>query len=192
MTDFDPTATDLDETCLIERTQNGETEAFSALVQTYHARLYRHIQRRVSDVETAKDLTQEVWLKAFRGIQGFRCESSFYAWLYRIAENVIKDFFRRLRHAPDIAPLHSISEHRIRETAACPSRDVLRGELRLQLREAICQLTPLRRRVFLLYYHKELPIKAIAQKMGRSEGTIKTHLRNARKQLQERLSACRC
>ena len=52
-------------------------------------------------------------------------------------------------------------------------------------RQALTALTPIRRRVFLLYYHHELPIKVIAAEIGRSEGTIKTHLRNARLQLQE-------
>ena len=64
-------------------------------------------------------------------------------------------------------------------------RDVERAELREHLQKALTALTPIRRRVFLLYYRHELPIKAIAAEIGRSEGTIKSHLRNARLQLQE-------
>ena len=73
-------------------------------------------------------------------------------------------------------------------TCPCPSREIERDELRKQLRTAIEHLTTLRREVFLLYYHHELPIKAIAHRLNRSEGTIKTHLRNARLQLQELLT----
>ena len=165
----------------------GDSEAFSPLVRKYQDRLLRHITRRVKDCEVAKDLCQEVWFRAYRGIETFRCESSFYAWVYRIAENVISDHFRKPQH--DTEPLHLIDEGRITDTAACPSVYIERAELRSQLREAIRDLPPMRRRVFLLYYHHELPIKAIASRLNRSEGTIKTHLRNARLQLRLVLTA---
>ncbi len=177
----------LDDKHLITRTQQGETEAFSPIVGKYQDRLYRHIRSRVKDPEIAKDLTQDTWLRAFRGIQTFRCESAFYSWLYRIAENVIKDHFRKQKHR-DTDPLHTVDEHRITDTHTCPSRDIERQELRQHLRTAIAQLTPLRRRVFCLYYHHELPIKAIAHRLSKSEGTIKSHLRNTRLQLRECLT----
>ena len=176
------------ETDLITHTQAGDPEAFSPLVRKYQARLFNHIKGRVKDTELAKDLCQEVWLKAYRGIETFRCESSFYAWVYRIAENVIIDFFRKQKH--DTEPLHLIDEDRITATGACPSVSVLRAECRSRLREAIRDLPPMRLRVFCLYY-QELPIKAIASRLNRSEGTIKTHLRNARHQLQDRLKPYR-
>ena len=124
-------------------------------------------------------MTQETWLKAFRGIKSFRCESAFYSWVYRIAENVIKDHFRRQKHR-DADPLHFIDENRITDTHTGPSQDILRQELRDTLKNAINSLTKPRRDVFVLYYLHELPIKAIAARLSKSEGTIKTHLRNAR------------
>ena len=175
----------LDEKHLITRTQSGDPEAFTPLVEKYHDRLYTHIKRRVKDAEIAKDLTQETWLKAFRAISSFRGDAAFSSWVYRIAENVCTDHFRRQKHNTE--PLHLINENRITETDPCPSRDVERAELRQLLQAALTALTPIRRRVFLLYYHHELPIKAIAAEIGRSEGTIKSHLRNARLQLQESL-----
>ncbi len=104
-----------------------------------------------------------------------------------VSETVIIDLFRKQQHETE--PLHLIDEGRITATAACPSVYIERGELREHLREAIADLPPMRRRVFCLYYHHELPIKAIATRLNRSEGTIKTHLRNARLDPQERLSA---
>ena len=176
----------LDETDIIRRSHAGDPEAFTPLVGKYQDRLYRHIHRRVTDPEVAEDLTQETWLKAFRSIKAFRGDSAFYSWLYRIAENVCIDHFRRQKYNTE--PLHLIDENRITETDPCPSRDVERAELREHLQKALTALTPIRRRVFLLYYHHELPIKAIAAEIGRSEGTIKSHLRNARLQLQELLT----
>jgi len=98
----------------IQRTQNGDTEAFSPLVSKYQPRLYTHIHGRVKDADTAKDLTQETWFKVLRGINTFRCESAFSSWLYRIAENVCIDHFRKQKHDTD--PLHLIDEHRITDT----------------------------------------------------------------------------
>ena len=175
---------------LIERTQLGETEAFSELVRRYQDRLYRHLFGRVKDAETAKDLTQETWLKAFRGIKTFRGASAFSSWLYRIAENVCLDFFRKqnAQNALALEPLHAISERRIPQSHPCPSQVIERQELRAHLQAAIQHLTPIRKRVFHLYYGEDLSIKAIAALLKRSEGTIKTHLRHARLQLRELLT----
>ena len=177
-----------DERHFIERTQHGDTEAFTPLVKTYQPRLYTHILGRIKDVETAKDLTQETWIKAFRAINTFRADASFYSWLYRIAENVCIDFFRKQKAAYDTAPLHTVAETQIEKTYPDPAELLTRSELRQYLHGAIAALTPSRKRVFLLYYFEELSIKAIATHTGRSEGTVKTHLRNARLQLREYLT----
>ena len=181
---------DIDEAHLITRTQQGDPEAFTPLVRKYHPKLYTHIYRRVKAVEVAKDLTQETWLKAFRGIKTFRGASAFSSWLYRIAENVCLDFFRKqnAQNALALEPLHAISERRIPQTHPCPSHALERQELRAHLHACIETLTPIRKRVFRLYYGEDLSIKAIASLLKRSEGTIKTHLRHARLQLRELLT----
>ena len=170
----------------IARTQAGDPASFEPIVAKYQPRLYRYIHGRVRDTEVAKDLTQEVWLKVLRGIKHFRGDSAFSSWLYRIGENICIDYFRKQKH--DTEPLHLIDEYCFTETHVCPSQTVERAELRRVLQNAIKCLSDARREVFVLYYHHELPIKAIAKKIGRSEGTIKSHLRNARLQLQELLT----
>ena len=177
-----------DERHFIERIQHGDTEAFNPLVQKYHPKIYTHIFGRIKNAETAKDLTQETWIKAFRAINTFRADASFSSWLYRIAENVCIDFFRKQKAAYDIAPLHTVAETQIEKTYPDPAELLTRSELRQYLHDAIAALTPSRKRVFLLYYFEELSIKAIATHTGRSEGTVKTHLRNARLQLRECLT----
>ena len=171
---------------LIRCTQKGNTDSFNPLVRKYQPRLYNHILGKVKNLEIAKDLCQETWLKAFRAINTFRGESAFYSWLYRIAENVITDHYRKQKH--DTEPLHLINESCVTDTYSSPCRDLQRQELRAHLSNAIAELTPIRKQVFCLYYSEELPIKAIAQQLNRSEGTIKSHLRNARLQLQEHLT----
>ena len=177
---------DFDETHFIHRTQLGDTEAFNPLVVRYHHHVYNHILGNVKNTEIAKDLAQETWLKAYRGITTFRCDSTFTSWLYRIAENVCIDYFRKQKH--DTKPLHLIDESYITDTYPSPGRDLQRKELRAHLSDAITHLTPTRKHVFLFYYIQELSIKAIAGRLNRSEGTIKSHLRNARLQLQEQLT----
>ena len=84
--------------------------------------------------------------------------------------------------------LKTKDERRITDTHSSPCQKILRQELRLHLQNAIADLTPTRKQVFLLYYTQDLSIKAIAARINRSEGTVKTHLRNARLQLQEYLT----
>ena len=90
----------------IKRTQNGEADAFDVLVIKYHPRVYHQILGKVKNPETAKDLTQETWLKAFRAINTLRGDSAFYSWLYRIAENVCIDFLRKQEALNDPVPLN--------------------------------------------------------------------------------------
>jgi RNA polymerase sigma-70 factor (ECF subfamily) len=139
-------------------------------------------------LEVAKDLTQETWLKAFRGINTFRGDAAFSSWIYRIAENVCIDFFRKQKVANSIEPLHTVDEHRITDTHPDPSERLQTQELRQILHKALEYLTQSRKEVFLLYYVQDLSIKTIAKRLKRSEGTVKTHLRNARLQLQEHLN----
>ena len=182
---------DHDEKQLIQRIQHGDAQtAFNPLVQKYQNKIYCFIRKRIKDVETAKDLTQETWMKAYRSIKSFRGDATFYTWLRRIAENVCIDFHRRQKHTNDISiePLHTVAEHRITNTYPSPCQDIERRELQQMFRNAIANLTPIRKQVFLLYYLQEMPIKEIATLLKRSEGTIKTHLRNARIQLRERLA----
>lgn len=178
----------LDEKQLITRTQHGDSEAFNPLVVKYQPRIYTYILGRVKNRETAKDLTQETWLKAFRGIHTFRGNSAFPSWLYRIAENVCIDFFRKQKTEHDIAPLHTINEHRIIDTYPDPSQNIEMQERKRVLRAAIQHLPPMRKKVFLLRYAQELPIKKIAAIINRSEGTVKTHLSKAHHQLRDLLT----
>ena len=93
---FTPTQLeDIDDREFVERVQNGDTEAFNPLVLKYQEKIYNLIYLRVHDRETARDLCQDVFLKAFQGLSRFRWDSAFYSWLYQIAINCSIDFFRR-------------------------------------------------------------------------------------------------
>jgi len=178
----------LDEKHLIVCTQSGDPEAFSPLVEKYQLLVSNSIRAEVKDPEVAKDLCQNVWLKAFRSIKTFRFESAFSSWLYRIAKNVCIDYHRKQKTLFHIDSLHTIDQRCIAIFHPDPCELLQQQELRQYLHAAIETLTPPRKSVFVLYYIEELPIRDIATRTGRSEGTVKTHLRNARLHLQDLLA----
>lgn len=181
----------LDEVELIARTQEGDTEAFTPIVHRYRQRIYRLIYRQVHDHETAEDLCQEVFLKAWQALPTFKRASRFYSWLHQIAVNCSIDFIRkqnrRIVFAYETLPDNPDDVLQMTQTQSGPDEILETEELRDILRESVRQLSSCQRRVFYLYYRDELLIKEIASRLNKSENTIKAHLYNARQKLQQLL-----
>ena len=95
----------LDEAELIARTQNGDTEAFNPIVCKYQQKIYDLIYKRVGHHETAEDICQEVFLKAWQALSNYKRNTVFYNWLYQIAVNCSIDFL--LREEREIAFTHA-------------------------------------------------------------------------------------
>ena len=86
---------------LVERVQAGDQQAFGLLVAKYQRKLMRLVMRLVRDPAEAEDVTQEAFIKAYRALPGFRGESAFYTWLYRIGVNAAKNWLiANRRRAP--------------------------------------------------------------------------------------------
>ena len=181
----------VDERELIERFQNGDTEAFNPLVLKYRQKIYNLLYQRVRDRETAKDLSQDVFLKAFQGLPHFKQDSTFYSWLYRIASNCGVDFMRKQKRQKVLMfrelPLDADNILQMAQVSPSPSEMMENEELRRIIRKAVRQLSPGQRRVFRLRYRRELPIKEIAVRLNKSEGTVKSHLYHAHRKLQRLL-----
>ena len=172
----------------ITRTQHGDTGAFNPLVKKYQPKLESMILGQVHNPETAKDLTQETWIKAVKAIHTFQGDSTFYSWLYRIAQNVCIDYFRKQqRYAKTFSPKEVNDTQHMTDAHPCPSTPLVQKELQAILHKAQQHLPPMRKKVFTLRYIEELPIKAIAKRLGKSEGTIKTHISKAKSQLRDLL-----
>ena len=92
-----------DEKELVERFQNGEQEVFNELVIKYQGKIYNLVYKYVPNSETAKDLSQEVFIKAFRALPHFKRQSAFYSWLYRIAINLCIDFIRQQKRGQTLS-----------------------------------------------------------------------------------------
>ena len=178
----------IDEDALVNQFQNGDTAAFNPLVLKYQKKIYNLMYQRVRDQETAKDLCQEVFLKAFNALPNFKGGSAFYSWIYRIAINCSIDF-QRQRNRDKVLTFEELpfeADEVLRMTDSHPSPEQLldEKELGLIIRKAVKKLPPGQRRVFNLRHRRELAIKEIAALLNRSEGTVKAHLHHAHRQLQ--------
>ncbi len=178
----------IDENALVNQFQNGDTAAFNPLVLKYQKKIYNLMYQRVRDQETAKDLCQEVFLKAFNALPNFKGGSAFYSWIYRIAINCSIDF-QRQRNRDKVLTFEELpfeADEALRMSDAHPSPEQLfnEKELGLIIRKAVRKLPPGQRRVFNLRHRRELAIKDIAALLNRSEGTVKAHLHHAHRRLQ--------
>lgn len=180
----------IDEQTYVTRFQNGDIEAFNTLVLKYQDRITKLIYKNIKDIETTKDLCQEVFLKAYKALPKFKGDSAFYSWLYRIAINCCIDYMRQQNRrqtvlfddlTPEPDDLLLISKQ------PSPSDQVEMTELGEIIQEAVKQLPPKQQRVFRLRYDQMLQMKEIAVVTNRSEGTVKTHLYHAHRRLRELL-----
>ena len=176
---------------LVKRVQGGDTEAFNPLVLKYEKKIYNLIYQRVRDRETARDICQEVFLKAWRALPNFKNQSIFYTWIYKIAVNCCIDYIRK-RDKQFIYVCEELPENPddvfpILQTQLSPCEILEMEELGCVIRKTVHQLPPRQQRVFRLYYFHDLPIKEIAVRINKTESTIKAHLHQARRNLQNML-----
>ena len=181
----------LDEAELITRTRNGDPEAFTPIVHRYRQRIYKLIYRWVRHHETAEDLCQEVFLKAWQALPRFRGGSLIYSWLHRIAVNCSKDYLRKQKRqfvfACEELPDNADDVLQMTQMQPGPGEILEKEELRGIISECVRQLPFHQCHVFCLHYRDGLLIKEIASRLNKSESTIKSHLYHARQKLQHML-----
>jgi len=182
---------------LVSRTQAGDARAFDELVVKYSPRLYGLVYNMTSNHEDANDLLQEVFAKAYRSISGFRGKSSFYTWIHSIAVNMTINFLkkrgRRFQMSLDDVDLNIQNDKEFIEltATASPVRQADLGELQLKLNEAMGKLSPEHRAVVTMFDIQGMPHAEISKILGVSEGTIRSRLFYAHRQLQAHLDEFR-
>ena len=181
-----------DDNELIERFQQGDTAAFDTLFTRYQKRTYRLVQRYISNREDALDLTQDAFIRAYKGLGNFKSQCQFYSWLYRITVNLCIDFLRKKAKSEVLLydsgesgelPMANIPDPR----SESPAKAVENKELRAHIRKAVRRLPPKQRRIFILRHWDGLSLKDIAATVGRSDGTVKAHLLHAHRNLRKHL-----
>ena len=172
---------------LIARFLQGDRQAFDSLVLRYQRKIYIQVYQMVPHREDALDLTQEVFLKAFQGLPRFNQRSNFYTWIYRIAVNCCIDFLRTKGRRPAEHNTVPVEPDPPASTKTSPLYQVESDELSEQIRIAVMALAPKQREIFILRHWENLRIADIAERVQRSEGTVKAQLCHAHRKLRDRL-----
>ncbi len=182
---------------LIEECRSGDSSAFDAIVHRYKDRIYNVAYRFLGNHEDAQDVAQEVFVRAYRGIDGFKGDSKVYTWLYSIAGNLARNKLRdskrkgrnmgvSLEELEGRAPGVAQAAAKVRETP----EDVARGhEMEAALQACLEELPEHYRIVFVLRTFEQLSYEEIADSVGCPKGTVKSRLNHARKFLHEKLKA---
>lgn len=180
-----------DDAELVKQCQSGRPEAFEVLVNRYRGRVYAMIVNLTANEADAWDLSQEVFLKAWRALPGFEARAQFFTWLYRIAHNVTYDWMRKRRIAPgtefdDGSGSQPIAAGAVTvpHGAEAPDEALRNKELGARIREALKELSPEHRAVIRLKEIDGLSYQEIAESVGCSTGTVMSRLFYARKRLQ--------
>lgn len=185
--DADETSARADEdSALVARARAGAYEAFETLVRKYRNDVYALSYHYVRNREEAWDLSQEVFVKAHRGLKRFRGDASFKTWLLRITSNQCKDFFkkRRLR----TVALESLEGHTDPPaTSQRPDERLESQELGEAIQRALKTLPEKHRNAIILREFQGLSYEAMADVMECSLGTVMSRLHHARKKMQKAL-----
>jgi RNA polymerase sigma factor (sigma-70 family) len=164
--------------------EHTREKAFTQIVQRYQERLYWHIRRMVVNHEDADDVLQNTFIKVWKGLDGFRQESSLYTWLYRIATNETYTFLEKLKKKRAVS--YSDREESFGNMLQAEKGfDFKKLEWKLQM--AIQQLPEKQREVFLLRYYDEMPYEKMAEVLDKSVGTLKATYHFAAKKVEEYL-----
>lgn len=170
----------------------GDAELYSVLVNRYRTRVSRYVERFTYDVEDARDVTQDVFIKVYGALDSFDPHFKFSTWLFRIAGNAAIDHLRR-RRVRTLPLEHAHGENgEIRavdppETRPNPHEDLTRRRLREALSAAIERLPDDYRELISLRHYGEMPYEEIAELKGMPLGTVKNKLFRARQALRDLL-----
>ena len=177
---------------LVLRVQAGDKAAFDVLVKKYQQKIMNLVSGYIKDNAEVMDVTQEAFIKAYRALPKFRCESAFYTWLYRIAINTAKNYLvARGRRPPNTdvdavdAELYGIAPA-LRENAS-PERLLLTEEIRKIVFEVIDELPDDLRSAITLREIEGLSYEEIGEIMGCPVGTVRSRIFRAREVIDQRV-----
>ncbi len=166
---------------LVERAAGGDTEAFGRIYDIYADRIYRHIYYRISNMEDTRDLTQEVFLKAWQGLPRYkRTKTPFLGWLFTISHNRVIDYYRTKK---DYAYLNE--EIIMGDREKSPDKLLEEKFTQQEIRRAILQLPGDQQQVILMNFIEGFDYNEIASTLNKSEGNIRVIIHRALKKMRD-------
>jgi len=170
---------------LIREAQRGNHAAFEELVRQYDSPVLRLAYHMTRSEQDAQDIYQEAFLKAYRNINTFRFECSFYTWIYRIVTNLCLDYLRKRQVRKEDSAIISDGEGETydlldqvadQRSGASPEKDLMRRELGGRIAKALDKLTPRERMVFEMKHYQGLKLRTIGEILNTTEETAKNTL----------------
>ena len=178
------------EKSLINLVKNGDKKAYEVLVLQYQDRLVYSVYKFLKDYELAQDIAQEAFVKAFKNIEKFRGDSSFYTWIYRIAINTAKNFLSSKARSSEVYD-DEIMELKLSESAVTtenPENILEAEELRSKMMEAIQSLPDDIRTTLSLREFDGLSYEEIAKVQNCPIGTVRSRIHKGREILDKTFS----
>ncbi len=167
---------------LIEAVKKGDCEAFAPLIERYKLSIYRIVYRMVHNRDDTEDLVQEIFIKAYNGINGFKAGNRFFPWLSRIALNHTLNFIKKEKKV-DVQPLDWVPNYA--DNKNDPVQIMENKVLREKIAQAMEQLPEDHRAILVLRIEEELSYEEISQVLGIPRGTVMSRLARARQRLKE-------
>lgn len=174
---------------LVERAQQGDPHAFALLYQRHQRPIHSLLRHLTGDEETAADLTQETFVKAWKGMPRLRANAAFAGWLRIIATNLVRDRSRRRRPDSTLTDLTSADgpEFEVADDRPPLHEEMAVGQHQRQVREAVARLPEPQRLVIVMHHLEDLPVADIATRLEIPLGTVLSRLARGREALRRRL-----
>lgn len=175
----------MDEKKIIEQVLAGDNNAFGALVEAYQDRVYNLALRMCGNADDAFDLSQEAFVRAWRGLSGFQQEAAFSSWLYRLTANVCLDWLRAKKRRPTVSLTTADDDGEeaqleIADPGKSPEELLEAAEDRAALVKAMNELPVDYRQILTMRAINDMSYTEIAEALALPEGTVKSRLSRAR------------
>ncbi len=174
---------DLGDEVLVALCQQGQADCFEVLVRRYMEKAFHIAYKFTRNTETAKDLSQDAFLRAYTNIKRFDGRSSFYTWFYRIVVNLCLDHARRsgrvMWEALDKSDGEGGGQRQLADTQHQPDQEAIAGEATRRANATLESMPNKQRTAFLLRNQEGLTIADIAKVMKTTEGTVRVYLHRA-------------
>ena len=176
---------------LVARATAGDQDSFNQLVARWERPIYALAYRTLGREEEARDVVQEAFLRAYRGLKGFKGEAKFSSWLYRITLNLCRDWIRRERRAPIVQVPEGVDPVDLADAQVSPSESVEdlvgRREMSQAVAKAMAELPEEQRVAIMLKEYHGLTFQEIADQLDCPLSTVKTRLYQGLSVLRRRL-----
>jgi RNA polymerase sigma-70 factor, ECF subfamily len=174
-----------DDRQLVETIRAGQADAFEVLVRRKTPKVYALCYRIIGNAEDAKDISQLVFLKLWENLEKYDAQYAFDTWLYRMVTNVAIDFMRNRQSRENAVN----SNLRLVKTSSDPEQGVVvqHKEVEAVFEEVSATLSPKQKTIFVMNQMDDMPSAEIARVLGCRESTVRNHLFNARKVMQQQL-----